>query len=202
MLAKKIVELRKDFHSEELKKGGKNTYYKYFELADFIPQAMVLCEKYGVCPVVSFSLDVATLTIYDTESEEKIIIESPMSTADMKGCQAVQNLGAVQTYLRRYLWGSFLEIVEHDKIEEQTSPTEKTESKPKTAPEPKKTATPIKTAERTITDADIKKAREIAGLKPEWIIDTVKTQFAKEYKDLTQIEKATLLNLIQKELNK
>lgn len=62
--------------------------------------------------------------------------------------------------------------------------------------------TDTETPNRIITDSDIKKAREIAGLKPEWIIDTVKTQFAKKYKDLTQTEKATLLNLIQKELNK
>ncbi|MCK9473742.1 Rad52/Rad22 family DNA repair protein [Sulfurimonas sp.] len=79
----------------------------------------------------------------------------------------------------------------------------KGENKPtETMQEEKTQPTDTETPNRIITDSDIKKAREIAGLKPEWIIDTVKTQFAKKYKNLTQTEKATLLNLIQKELNK
>jgi hypothetical protein len=47
----------------------------------------------------------------------KIEITSPMSEAALKGCHAVQNLGAVQTYIRRYLWVTALEIVEHDAID-------------------------------------------------------------------------------------
>jgi hypothetical protein len=40
-----------------------------------------------------------------------------MSSAALKGCHEVQNLGAVQTYLRRYLWTNAFEIVEHDSID-------------------------------------------------------------------------------------
>ena len=40
-----------------------------------------------------------------------------MSSAALKGCHEVQNLGAVQTYIRRYLWVTALEIVEHDAID-------------------------------------------------------------------------------------
>jgi hypothetical protein len=40
-----------------------------------------------------------------------------MSTAALKGCHEVQNLGAVETYIRRYLWVTALEIVEHDAID-------------------------------------------------------------------------------------
>ena len=42
---------------------------------------------------------------------------SPMSSASLKGCHDVQNLGAVQTYLRRYLWTNAFEIVEHDALD-------------------------------------------------------------------------------------
>ncbi len=31
--------------------------------------------------------------------------------------EEVQNLGAVQTYIRRYLWVAALEIVEHDVVD-------------------------------------------------------------------------------------
>jgi len=52
--------------------------------------------------------------------EEVITIISPMSTAALKGCHEVQNLGAVQTYIRRYLWVAALEIVEHDALDSTT----------------------------------------------------------------------------------
>ena len=35
----------------------------------------------------------------------------------MKGNQPIQNLGAVETYTRRYLWVAALEIVEHDALD-------------------------------------------------------------------------------------
>jgi hypothetical protein len=40
-----------------------------------------------------------------------------MSEASLKGCHPVQNLGAVETYVRRYLWVTALEIVEHDGLD-------------------------------------------------------------------------------------
>jgi len=51
------------------------------------------------------------------EDNSKIEITSPMSSAALKGCHEVQNLGAVQTYIRRYLWVTAMEIVEHDAID-------------------------------------------------------------------------------------
>jgi len=59
------------------------------------------------------------MEIVDNEKpEDRIIITSPMSTAALKGCHEVQNLGAVQTYLRRYFWVAALEIVEHDALDQ------------------------------------------------------------------------------------
>jgi hypothetical protein len=43
-----------------------------------------------------------------------------MSSAQLKGCHEVQNLGAVQTYLRRYLWTMAFEICEHDSLDAVT----------------------------------------------------------------------------------
>ena len=59
----------------------------------------------------------AYLTIYDTDSDAVISFTSPMSSAALKGCHDVQNLGAVQSYLRRYLWQNCFEIVEHDALD-------------------------------------------------------------------------------------
>jgi hypothetical protein len=40
-----------------------------------------------------------------------------MADANLKGCHPIQNLGAVETYNRRYLWVTAMEIVEHDALD-------------------------------------------------------------------------------------
>jgi len=61
------------------------------------------------------------MTITDLDkTDDKIIFESPMSTASLKGCHEVQNLGAVETYLRRYLYQTAFEIMESDFVENST----------------------------------------------------------------------------------
>jgi hypothetical protein len=58
------------------------------------------------------------MTIVDVENPtDRIVISSPMAEAQLKGCHPVQNLGASQTYLRRYLWVAALEIIEHDAVD-------------------------------------------------------------------------------------
>jgi len=114
----KLAEARKEFHSLNLKKSGKNKFagYSYFELADFIIPGMDCLRNQGLVPVVSFGTDLATMTILDSEGAV-ITITSPMAEANLKGCHPIQNMGAVQTYQRRYLWMAALEIVEHDAID-------------------------------------------------------------------------------------
>ena len=111
------------FHKAPLKKSGHNKFanYYYFELGDFVVPAINIFGEIGLTSVISFGREVATMTIINNEQpEEQIVISSPMSTAALKGCHEVQNLGAVQTYLRRYLWVAALEIVEHDALDATT----------------------------------------------------------------------------------
>lgn len=119
----KIQTIRVKLSESGLKKGKKNEYagYTYYELGDFLPRIMQLCKEQKIFPVVSFTAEIATLTVYDCEKPEaKVEITTPMSTAQLKACHPVQNLGAVQTYLRRYLYIAMFEIVESDKIEAAT----------------------------------------------------------------------------------
>jgi hypothetical protein len=105
--------------STQLKKSGKNKFagYEYFELGDFLPAIQDICQKVGLCGMVSFTATDAYLTIHETEGDGFVTFTSPMSSAALKGCHDVQNLGAVQTYLRRYLWTNAFEIVEHDALD-------------------------------------------------------------------------------------
>lgn len=116
----KLQIARIQLQGKTLSKSGNNKFagYKYFELGDFLPAIQEIFDGLGLCGVVSFGKEEANLTIVDTENPaDRIVISSPMSTAALKGCHEVQNLGAVQTYLRRYLWVTAMEIVEHDALD-------------------------------------------------------------------------------------
>ena len=116
----KLNEARERFHAAPIKKSGLNKFagYKYFELGDFVIPALQIFKEVGLTSVISFGKETADMRIINTDKpEEMIVLESPMSTAALKGCHEVQNLGAVQTYIRRYLWVAALEIVEHDALD-------------------------------------------------------------------------------------
>lgn len=116
----KLNVCRSVFHKLQLKKSGQNKFagYFYFELGDFLVPALSIFNEYGLCATISFGSDEARMEIVNVDKpDEKIVITSPMSTAQLKGCHEVQNLGAVQTYTRRYLWVAALEIVEHDAVD-------------------------------------------------------------------------------------
>lgn len=116
---KKLQQARIKLQGTKLSKSGKNKFagYEYFELGDFLPTIQTICNDIGLCGVVSFNHEMAYLQINDVEDGTSVMFTSPMSSAALKGCHDVQNLGAVQTYLRRYLWTNAFEIVEHDALD-------------------------------------------------------------------------------------
>jgi hypothetical protein len=116
---KKLMDARILLQQAPLKKSGHNKFagYSYFELGDFLPTINQIFSRVGLCGVVSFDKELATLTITDTDDSTEIKLTSPMAEANLKGCHPIQNLGAVETYTRRYLWVSAMEIVEHDALD-------------------------------------------------------------------------------------
>lgn len=116
---KKLMQARIELQTKPMVKTGINKFanYTYFELGDFLPTVQQIFHEIGLCGFVSFSPDVAKLTIVDVDGGGEIVISSPMAEANLKGCHPIQNLGAVETYTRRYLWVTALEIVEHDAVE-------------------------------------------------------------------------------------
>lgn len=135
---KKLMQARVRLQQAELKKSGHNKFagYQYFELADFLPTVQVIFENLGLCSVVSFTADMASLAIIDTDAaNSQIVFTSPMGSASLKGCHEVQNIGAVESYQRRYLYMAAMEIVEHDALDSSEPLKE-----PKRAPIVKPTA--------------------------------------------------------------
>lgn len=128
---KKLQEARCEMQRMTLNKTGKNAFagYNYFELGDFLPAINDLFLEKGLCGVVSFTATLATLKVVDVEDGSIVEFTSPMGSAALKGCHEVQNVGAVETYQRRYLYVTALEIVEHDALEPVTGAPQQTKEK-------------------------------------------------------------------------
>lgn len=128
----KLMHARLKLQGAELKKTGHNKFagYHYFELGDFLPTVQQIFSELGLCGVVSYTAEIAKLTITDTETNTEVVITSPMGSAALKGCHEVQNIGAVETYQRRYLWVTAMEIVEHDVLDATTGSEKTGPSKP------------------------------------------------------------------------
>ena len=159
---KKLMQARIALQGTKLSKSGKNKFagYSYFELADFLPTIQDIFNQIGLCGYVSFGKDLATLTITDVDGGGEIVITSPMAEANLKGTHPIQNLGAVETYNRRYLWMAAMEIVEHD-ILDASKPLEE---------KPAPIITPNQGAQEHVSEAEMDELRDIADLLKEVVV--------------------------------
>ena len=168
----KLQAMRCDLQGAELKKSGYNKFagYNYFDLSDFLPTINALMLSYKVCSAISYGVETATLVLTDAEKPgNTITFTSPMSSASLKGCHEVQNLGAVQTYLRRYLYTTAFEIVEHDAldstqgkpVEAAQKPTQAVQKAAEAALEATQQDEPAKQSMARVTA--LYKAAEVAG---------------------------------------
>ena len=118
----KLNKARVMFQEANVKKSGQNKYagYTYFELNDILPICNKICNEIKAVCVLNFTETVATLQFIDCEKTDDIITcTSPMSEATLKGCHKVQNRGAVETYIKRYLYQNCFEIAENDALDSQ-----------------------------------------------------------------------------------
>jgi hypothetical protein len=128
----KLQKARMMLQAAPIKKSGHNKFagYQYFELGDFLPTINEIFNELGLCSVISFDKELATLRVIDTDNGGAITFTSPMADAHLKGCHPIQNMGATQTYSRRYLYVSALEIVEHDALDATTGSEAPKSAKP------------------------------------------------------------------------
>ena len=119
---KKLIDSRVALQHKSLNKSGHNSHvgYKYFELADFLPSVQQIFQEKGLVDVISFTETLATMIIFDTEDGSSVTFTSPMGSANLRGCHEVQNIGAVESYQRRYLYTTALAIVENDVLDAVT----------------------------------------------------------------------------------
>ena len=208
----KLLEARVLFMEEDVKKSGKNMNmsYKYFELQDIVPVATPIFQKVGLLPVTTFTDEVALMTIIDVDNPSDCInFSSPMreiapivSKSGSEVTNAIQRLGSVETYQRRYLYMVALDIVESDSIEPMTG------AAPTPAPKPAAPVTPEKRQEvaKNLTAPDGSATElQIKGLKAALVKliekDSSKedfvSQIALQTNGFTQITKADCEELLK-----
>jgi hypothetical protein len=146
----------------DLKKTGYNHYskYYYFQLNDFVPAINKLFDRLGLVGVFNYEDNettgerLATMTIIDTEDPEKQIKFWRAAVDSNASNQAIQNAGATDTYMRRYMWLMAMDIVENDMEEaingmpENEKPAEEKKQAKKPEPAPKPTGAPRATKEQ------------------------------------------------------
>jgi hypothetical protein len=131
----KLQKIKFELLDCNLKKSGKNEFagFEYYELGDIMPDIIRLCDKYKVCTLISFNERIAILSAYDCEvdvsQDNSVSITSPVATLELKKANAIQALGGVQTYMRRYLYMAMFDIIENDQFDATLG--EKEESKEK-----------------------------------------------------------------------
>lgn len=113
----KIQAVRVEINKTPLKMTGKNkgTNFEYFELGDFLPTLNMSMAAHKMTAIASFTRDEATLTAINCEDPaDRFTITSPFGSAELRGCHEVQNIGAVETYQRRYLYMTMFDINDKD----------------------------------------------------------------------------------------
>lgn len=186
---KKLMQARLQLQAMEIKKSGENKFagYRYMELGDFTPAIQKICADLGLCGTVSFTAELATLTMVDADSDDdkSILFTSPMGSAALKGCHEVQNIGAVETYQRRYLWQAAFEIVEHDSLDASDGPELNPNPRPRKKQEQPLDMSPKARADRIrlgVASGDaVGAAKALSGFEKEeldavWALLPVKTQ--------------------------
>lgn len=116
----KLAAARLAFKGEGIKKSGQNKFagYRYFTLDDILNAATVINDRLGITCVEEFDSEHGELRVVNLDdTKDCVSFTVPMSSAQLKGCHEVQNLGAVISYLRRYLYQNAYSVCEPDDID-------------------------------------------------------------------------------------
>lgn len=182
---KKIQYVKEAILKANLKKTGENKYagFKYYELGDFTPTIIQLCNQVGLFTKVTFNDQEAKLIIVNSDKpDQKEEYTSPMRELVLKGCNQIQALGGVETYSRRYLYMSAFDIIENDMFDKTAGKEKKLKDRPQKN-ETLATSKQIEWLTKLYTKEEIKNALDGLGY------NSPKELTIKEASDLISVKK-------------
>jgi hypothetical protein len=149
-----------------IKKRGENEYshYNYFELGDILPVLTPALQEERLYMKTQFSAteQIAKLIIVDIDNTDKTIdFEIKFAECNLKGAHEIQNLGAAQTYTRRYLIMTAFDIAEADIVDARA------EKEEKKSEQKKNLQMPAQKSQQQTTSPETKepKAEEVTQIK-------------------------------------
>lgn len=197
---KKLLEARIKFAQANVNKTGKGVIdgneYTFYTLNDIIPTKNNIFKELGMVDIITYNNQEAKLELFDTDDlKESITFTSPMPS-DLRSVNPNQMMaiGGCQTYQRRYLYVTALDISEPDHVENgneaensDDSSEEKSEKTSKSAP---KKQTKKKSTKATKEDTPAKEEKPTA----------VKTEDNSEDNSKDKADKkASVLDIIEAE---
>ena len=198
----KLNSARLQIAEKGLSKTGNNTFagFKYFELSEILPVVTKVNADLKIFSAFSFLRDTATLEIVNAEKpEEKVTFSFAYSPdgAKLKACHQIQNEGAVQTYIKRYLYQNAYEIAEADQLDASVGRDEPKQTKQA----PRKTE-----AKQTEKKPFAEVMADIAKTSPEEVRVALEKNGYKSLNDITDRAKqaafySDVMNLIKQNTN-
>lgn len=185
--------MRVDLQDMNLKKTGENKFagYKYYELGDILPPINKLMNAAKVAAIVSFGSEFAVLRLVNAENPEEFVeFTSPMAGATLKGAHDIQNLGAVETYQRRYLYMTAFEVVESDFFDA-------TQGKPQKPERPKKKTNGMSDDMSASLNNAVKTFAGIVGLSVQMVMAKIQDATGKTPASMNDEDGEKVLALIQ-----
>lgn len=192
----KILQARTKFAKENIKKSGRNKFqnFDYYELNDIVPPALKICEELKLYTHVSITKENAIMNVIDLENDGGVaefsiaLPEFPIST---NFNNAIQDVGKMETYLRRYLYLLFLDIVEPDltdsanteKINESEKPVaNKKQFKPSNNVKKPSNNRPVNNVKKPINNKPVNNKPVNSPIKPEKVEDVLSDKKLQEIK--------------------
>lgn len=139
----KITMAKYLFKIDGAKKSGSNAFqnFDYFELKDILPKCTDICLRLGLNTHFATVGKKAVLTVTDVETGAKKRFAKPIPQSDNeKNINArLQSIGKQTTYLKRYCYMDFLDVVESDLVDSVDNEEKEPAKKPAPKKAPKKT---------------------------------------------------------------
>lgn len=203
----RLTKARSVFTTTELKKTGFNAYgkYNYFQLNDFIPAINRIFEDVGLLGVFNYLNDpttgerLATMTIINIDDPEQTILFTRPAVDATASNNPIQNAGATDTYLRRYMWLMAMDIVENDlqdavdKMPEAEKPASERGGKKQEPKNAKPAGAPPATAEQIKIIKEHYPENQWAGIATYFKRATID--------ELSTVEARTIINKIKEKEN-
>lgn len=195
----KLQKVRCEVNKKCTKKTGKNQYFTYFQLEDFLGVANEEFNKLGMTTIFTIENEILSESISEDmngnkhqsfkqiemaylrvlDGENMIAFKVPTANAILNSKNPIQELGAKITYLKRYLYLNALELSEGDIVDASH------EEKPK--------------AINKVTESQLQFIQQLAKDKGGWLKSYLMKEKIASLNDLTVEQASKLIGMLKDE---